>query len=417
MGLFGLFKAKPFVVTTELSDPQLRAAAELIDDRVGKQGDRIVTSKDIEKTRAMLKKHDEYVAKGKNEKSPLASMMLTEIDVVRTAIDRLEAALHGEKPKVGNRPFCTSLSVDTIHDKAAKKTAAFLAANFGNGAAQLNLKEVDDVRELLEARASGATLTPAQQALATKLDAATAAGEFSVAAFHNIELFMFTGKGGLVQHGPVYITGKKFDDVYKLPVPEGFDWKDTKKVSDLLDDYERRFKECGFDRIYVKSDAGELFVALNPKGRLKRVADDYRAQFKDDGALKDSGDVLRAVDVDNSFTEAVFGFWGKLVHRLVSSIRGRFTNDETSKAIKDAADKVSDAPKGEQLKQMLVAGSVVAGMGVATINVPVAVGIAAVASVGVTAANVFEMARIGKDKLPVLNAAGITVNRDETISH
>jgi hypothetical protein len=146
------------------------------------------------------------------------------------------------------------------------------------------------------------------------------------------------------------------------------------------------------------------------------VQNDFNAGARRDGETVDSGQVLRAVDVDNSWREAVFGFWGKIVRTLVEGIRDRFSKEDTGAAIAAAADKV-EGPKKDQLKQMLLAGSVVAGMGVATINVPAAFLITSVVGALATGANVVEMLRVGRDKLPILHAAGVTVNRDEALNH
>ena len=413
MSVFGLFKPKPFVATTEIADGEARAGAELIDDHVGKKKDGVVTKADLDKTRELLKKHDAFVKAGKNEKSPLAALMLKEIATVRASLDHLEAALHGPKPKVGNRVYCTSLRVDTIHDQGAMKTAKFLAANIGGGKAQLNLHEVDEVSGALDVREHGGPPTPAQAAILAKVEAAIVSGDFDLKAFRNIELFMFTGKGGLVQHGPVYISGKPFHGVYKMPLPEGFDFSDAEKTKALLDGLEDDFKDTGYDRVYLKNDKGELFVALNESGGISRVKKGFRAQFKDDGEYKDSGEVLRAVDVDNSVSEAIFGFWSKLAKKLVDGIKGRLTNDETGKAIRDVADKQEGSlTKGENFRAMLLAGSAVASMGVATINLPAAAIVAVGAFTVSTGASLVAMAATDKSDLAVLNRAGVAVNRE-----
>jgi hypothetical protein len=317
---------------------------------------------------------------------------------------------------VGNRVFCTSLRVDAIRDPQTLRVAQYLATHIGKGESQINVSEMDVVARAVAANTSGLPLSEAQRELLNTLTQAEAAGEFNLNRFADIYTYMMTGKGGLVQHGPIFVTGKRFDEVYKLHPPADLDWNNPEAVGAMLDDFERRFKSSGFDRVYVRNTEGALFVALNEKGALKRVQNDFNAGARRDGETVDSGQVLRAVDVDNSWREAVFGFWGKIVRTLVEGIRDRFSKEDTGAAIAAAADKV-EGPKKDQLKQMLLAGSVVAGMGVATINVPAAFLITSVVGALATGANVVEMLRVGRDKLPILHAAGVTVNRDEALNH
>jgi hypothetical protein len=389
-----LFGQQPFVKSDELKDTNLRAAAELIDEQVGKKNDKTVTPKDLEKMRDLITRHDAAATAQHPEKSPLSHLMLTEIEIVRKSLDGLDAAMHAPKLAVGRRVFCTSLLVSAIADPKVRETAAQVARAIGKGPDQLNLKELDDARAAIQ---SGALKG------------------IDMNAFSAIETFMFTGKGGLVTFGPVYVSGHRFDTVYKLPVERGLG---DAKLRKAIADFEQRFKETGYDRVYVKNDAGDLFIALNGKGALKRVEPHFRAQFRDDGELKDSGEVLHVADVDNSMKEATIGFWSKLLRKVIEGVRAAATKKETGEALLHAAEGTKEEDKKmspQQMQSLAIAGGMVASMGVATLNAPVAAVMAVATGLIATAANVAVMAQTGKDMTAVLHAVGVTVNRDEAV--
>ncbi len=419
-----LFKPKQSFETREVADHRHRAAAEIIDERVGKKRDHEVTAKDLNKAERLLTKHNEAVAAGTPDKSPLAMGRAvageiggpSEADLLTEALPHLKSYLHTEAETRRRGPFATTVRVGAIRDPEVAKCAAFIAACFGSGADELNLSELGAARVAFEASKRG-SLDPK---LAEKMDATTNRGALTEDHLAELELFFNHGKGGLVSHGPISINGRPYHDVFAVPTtPNVPEVKDDKTAAALIEEYEQRLGDCGYDRIYVHTDDNRILVALNESGALDRVHPKDRIQLGTSGNYVDSARVARVVDVANSMHEATLGFWRKVIGKAVGAIRGKILAN-LDRDINSGTSKVADAKKAEasdkvDIKELAVGAGVVASMGAAFFNIPGAVMVAAGTGGVVTAMNVIDYVATGHDLSAVYHAAGVTLNRDERI--
>jgi hypothetical protein len=234
--LWGLFQKK-FFATPEIHDTRLRVAAELVDSVEGKKGDRIVTERDLKNAKSALDAHDKAVSKKRWDQSPLKSLMVPEIEVMRAGLPELNQFLHATKAEVP-KPFCTSLLVDALANDDTRDTAIAMINCFKPGTSELNLGQLLDTKRVLTdiARTQPAALPfsdairaaakagpidssnfPTKSKSYTSLicDAVTK-GDIDPDEFTKLDLYMLTGKGGLATH-PVEILGTPFE-AYRIPV-------------------------------------------------------------------------------------------------------------------------------------------------------------------------------------------------------
>jgi len=421
MGLFG-FGPKKLVDVRTIENEQHRAAAELIDERVGTTKNHIITDHDVANAEKLLAKHQRALDKGEPHKSPFRVLDpemtggvvgKSEADVLANNLSALKDYLR-DKNDAYSGPFATTIQTDAIRDKDLQKTAAFIAEVFGTGGDEVNLKELGAARMAL-----GKEDSP----YAAKIAASELKSHFTEDKLFKIEQFMLHGKGGLCDHGPVSINGQVFHDVFMLPpttsTPE---ITDNATLKAFIDEYELRFQKTGYDRIYVH-DEGRVFLALHKSGRLHRVEPMFKVQMSADGDYKDSGTVARVVDVSNSYNEATFGFWRDIIGNITKGIRGKLQANlekdldvASTNAIADAKPEESEGSKPD-MKDLAVGAGVAASLGAAMFNIPAAVMVVSGTGGLITAMNVIDYVATGHDKAPFYHAIGVTVNRNERIKH
>jgi hypothetical protein len=425
MGLFGLGPKKS-IDTRKIENEQHRAAAELIDERVGKQDDHQITDKDLKAAEKLLVKHQRANAAGKPHESPFRVLdpsltaginTVSEADLLAQNLPALSDYLKDPKETFSG-PFATVIRTDAVREQSLRNTAAFIAEIFGQGADEINLKELGLARKAFNAL-EAKQLNTSDPQLAEKIAASEQSKSFTGENLAKLEQFMLHGKGGLCDHGPVSINGQVFEDVFLLPFTNAETVTDNASLKAIIDEYELRFQKTGYDRIYIH-DEGKVFVALHKSGRLNRVDPGFRVQMSADGDYKDSGVVARVVDVSNSYKEATFGFWRDVVGNVVGGIRGKLhanLEKELDVASTAAVSKPEGGKSKPEMKDLMVGAGVAASLGAAMFNIPAAVMVISGTGGLVTAMNVIDYVATGHDKAPFYHAIGVAVNRNESVKY
>lgn len=383
----------------EVKDRRLKAAAELIDGRFGTRHNDWVSEKSIQQATQQLQKSDHGVFK---------DLSAYEIQILKDALlpadesrPTLRDFLRAEAPKPKG-PFATAMETRAILDPSVRACAEAVAHNFGTGVTQINLSEL---REAQDAIAKGQVP-----------DSIRDVPEFNLDNLAELELFLMTGKGGLVTQEGVTIGGQRFSEAFPLPG----DPSDTA----VIQKYGDFFDGCGYDLIFIEGPARDphpqLYVVLNESGELK-VKKNMSVQLGTEGAYQDLGRVIDTADVNNSLLESTVGFWGDVAKGLVKTIRGKLGKNldtRVENAASNAADSMSKnggAGSNNAMTSMLAAGAVGAGVGAAltTWMLP-----ATAATVGaVSGFNIYDatMNRRRRDKSMIYHAMGVGVNQERPI--
>lgn len=404
MGLFGLRTKPRTLAIASLADRRLKAAAELIDERLRDKFDDQVSEKNLKTALEQLNRSDHGVFR---DLSPYEIQLLRDalIPSGDAARPTLADFLRDDAPPKARGPFATALETRAILDPEVRSCAEVVARNFGEGETQVNLSEL---RMAQEALARG-ELPPGAQGVAA-LNADNLA---------QIELFLMTGKGGLVTHEGVSIAGHHFKEAFPLPGNPG--------DADVLASYDRFFESSGYDLIFIqgppKADAEhpQLYVVLHESGDLP-VRVGMPVQLGAEGRYQDLGQVVAVHDVANSVQEATWGFWSDVALGLVKNIRGRLGTDLDTRLESAAARAASglggnDVDKKGTLNMtgMLAAGALGAGLGaaVSTVAFPLTTAVGA----SVTGFNLLDAHknRYGRDKSAIFHAMGVGVNLDQPI--
>ncbi len=400
--------------STHIRDPKLRAAAETVDKHTGTKNDREVTSSDLDDAEQLIAKHKAALAAGTPNKSPLK-------DVHAVAIAQLEEALPELRKHLGQAdtarglaaPFCTSMGTAAIADDDVRACAAAIAKAL-DGKGELSLASFLDARDVFRGKATDDG-PAATQKVKDLLGPLIKDGTIDAERLDALDVFFLTGQGGIMSHGPIRISGRTFDDVYRLPK---LDASDEKTIAA----YEKRFADCGYDRLYIKGDNGDVYLALHEKGEMSAVKDGYRVSMRNDLHQRDSGEVLAVVDVTNSWTEATIGVWKRTLTKVVDAAFGA-VGIKADKRIEAAANGIADAvvPEAEKtgkrdLATIAVAVTSVTAYSALLAAVPIAAVGVGVAALGLTGASVAKFALQKQDKTSIFHALGIGVNRSEPVT-
>jgi hypothetical protein len=410
--------------TTRISDSFLRAAAELLDSAVDRKADRVVTTGDVDKFRGLLAQHEQALAAGRPETSELSRTLgRKEIDVVVKNLPALDKLIEAQRQPAARTPFFTCLNIRAIAETRSRDCARALLDCLGDKGSELNIAEFLRAKHVLEALQDGTEgeLTAADAALVDPLRQAQKEGRIPEPAFDAIDIFFLSGKGGLVNSGPVCINGQEYPDAFRLP-----SGKDEGKPDDLnqcVDYYEKHFARSAYDRIYIKGFDGQLYVALNKKGALDSIQEGYRVQMCRDHHLTDSGEILRIVDINNSGREAVWGYWKRATLGLLDRVGRAFGKaaddrvDSAAKAIVNGQIPEAGRTQKQDIATMLTAGGYLASLGIGSLVLPAAaVGLLAV-PIGFTGASIVDYATRKHDLAPFYHAAGATVHHDEPLRY
>lgn len=388
---------KSFMIQ-EIKDRRLKAAAELIDGHLGNRHDDSVSDKCIQQATKQLQKADHGVFRELSayEIQILKDALLPSDDDRPTLNDFLRE--DSAKPK---GPFATAMETRAILDPDIRLCAETVAQNFGSGVTQINLSELREAQDAI-----------AQNQLP---DSIRGVAQFNAENLAELELFLMTGKGGLVTQEGVTIGGQRFREAFPLP-GDPSDAKTIQKYGDF-------FEGCGYDLIFIEGPAkdphSQLYVVLNETGELK-VKKNMSVQLGAEGAYQDLGRVIDTADVNNSLFESTVGFWGDVAKGLVKSIRGKLgkhLDTHVESAASNAAGSMTtgDAGSNTAMTSMLAAGAVGAGVGAAltTWMLP-----ATAVTVGaVSGFNVYDAAmnRRRRDKSLIYHAMGVGVNQERPI--
>ena len=397
--------------TPQIRDPGLRAAAETVDECTGKVGDREVSADDVAKAERLLDEHRKAIAAGRPEKSPLDGIHYAAIAQMEAHLPELQALFDAGPPKKKQKPWCSSFLTESIAIDSARNCAHAIAHAITGDGSELSLADFLDARDIMNGRLTdkGEEETARVKAL---LDPLLADGTINAKAMEALDVFFLTGHGGLMSHGPVEVTKDfVFDDVYRLPTKGA---KDDKELGKVIEDYERMFKRCGYDRVYIRGKQGELFVALRERGNVDWIQRGFKVKMRNDEHKVPSGEVVYVFDERNSFTEATWGLWKKTIEKLTDAWSNA-VNDRLDKSIEDAAKRaVEGIPATREQKgdgrNLLTAALLLTTVGGISAALPT-VGLTLLgASLLATGTSVVRWGLLEHDKTPILYAMGVTVN-------
>jgi hypothetical protein len=404
MGLFGIGggNAKSFQVR-DLADRRLKAAAELIDDALGTEHDDKLTDKDLKKAAAQLQKADHGAFKGLGD---------YEIQLLKDALlpqdgtqGRMLTDFLAEEQVKPVGPFATAIETKAILDPEVRVAAETVAKNFGTGEEQVNLTEL---RQAMGALRDG------------KLPDGANVPQVNEQTLGDLELFLMTGKGGLVTHEGVAIGGSRFKEAFPL--------SGDPDSPEVIQHYDKFFESCGYDLVFIKGpkppgeEKAQLYVVLNESGALQ-VKAGMQVQMGQDGDYQDLGKVVATHDISNSFGEATWGFWGDVASGLVKGIRGKLgKNLDTQLEVAASgaaagmttvqpADKKADGT----MTTVLAAGTLgaVGGAVASSFVAPAAIAL----GVSVSGFNLIDAYknRLGRDKSLIFHAMGVGVNQERHV--
>lgn len=460
--------------TSSLIDSNLRAAAEVIDQHIGKKNNHEITLKDLQEAERLVEDAALGVGKAAETWHPDA------IAVVKQNLPKLWAEFKEAEPKDTVKDKYAAILIDTIADPSVRKTARLLASRFARPRAEVSIDDIHETRKLLaEIKASK---PPSNPKLAKTITDGVAAKTFDEDAFNRLATFMTTGVGGISNHGPVNISGREFADVYWLPLDlldtqsepvavnvdgaeeeqepaaasaagadaaaQPADGEDApaaatrrrssrparerseSELNSIIDEYTKRFKRTGYDCIFFLGADKRLYVALNDKGAVDKINEGFRLNFVHDSSTTDSCVVLRVVESNNSIGDATVGFWGKLVRKLGDTMNALLFR-RIDKRLEQSATRVQRATKDElstdekhNLQRMVITGGTVAALGAAMASAGAVLGefplvAGSVAGIGavMTAVQIVDYLATTRDKTAILNASGHVVNTTGPIVH
>jgi hypothetical protein len=338
------------------------------------------------------------------------------VDQFQTKLPELKSLVAAAQGQPVDVPFSRTVGVDAIVPDAIRRTAAALTAGTERPD-RLTLEQVTEAQSLL---ADGSTAGTSDRA--GTLKGARAKGEITDDSLAALETFLRTGQGGLLCHGPIQISGKKFSDVYRLPFdPAQGDMRAA------IADYESKFADSGYDRVYLRAEGdGALYLALNDHGRISdRVKTGYKSELPKGSERACLLEVVHVHDVPNGFREALAGPWRDTVARLgdgiTRALQGK-ASEGLERAVADAGAAVTGAPATRaQLGDLARLGTAFTGLSavgtmvcVAELAVPVALGVTGATAVmsGVSVANGARN-RFGQSKAPIVHALGLV----PTVAH
>lgn len=394
-------------------DAGLLSAAQTIDKHVGKKNDKSITADDLDGAQKLLEQHQHALQQGTPDKSPLKDLHPVAVKQLEANLPALRKLLHGETAEKSKQagPYCTSVGVEAIaHDDVKAAAAAIAKALDNNGGKELSLASFLDARDVLAGKQTDGG--PAETAkIKAALQKAIDDKVLSPKAMETLDVFFLTGQGGLLNHGPIKISGKEFDDVYRLS-------GDAKDADKLIAHFESRFAECGYDRIYLKGGDGALYLALHEKGELKNVKEGFRVSMRNEHDSRSSGEVLATVDVANTWTEATVGIWKKTFVKWGDSIANLFKS-KAEKQLDTAGGVIVDGALGkglsaDQKKDLWKIGGAFAGLTawgtLATVFTPALIG-AAGAAVTLTGVSAVRYALSEKSVTAIHHELGVAVNQ------
>jgi hypothetical protein len=311
-------------------------------------------------------------------------------------------------------PFTNTIGVEAIANDAARRCATALTSG-------LERPDVLTLAQVVEARAIVRDGPESTHPRASVVREALDAGLVTPAALEALETFLRSGQGGLVCHGPISVSGRVLNDVYRLPVHGG-------DVRAAIDAYEAKFGHTGYDRIYLQAQPeGGLYLALNDHGRISDlVKPGYRAALPEGSERSCALEVLHVVDVPNGFREAALGPWrdtvAKLGDAMAGALRGR-ASDGVERASTQAAAVVGGAPAPRaRVSDLVNLGTAFGGLtavGTAVclseLALPVALSAAGATAI-ISGVNVATWARNqgAQNKTAIAHALGIAVNQART---
>lgn len=350
------------------------------------------------------------------EQGRTGNVSLYLVDEFKNELPKLKALVAAAQGGPAEVPFSRTVGVDAIVPDAVRRTAAALTMGTERPD-RLTLEQVTEARSLLAGASAGGTSDRAK-ALASAKDK----GEITDDALAALETFLRTGQGGLVCHGPIQISGKTFNDVYRLPF-------DAAKgdLAAAIEDYERKFADSGYDRVYLRAEGdGALYLALNDHGRISdRVRTGYKSELPKGSDRACLLEVVHVRDVPNGFRESLVGPWRDTVARLgdgiTRALQGK-ASERLERAVADAGAAVTGGPATRaQLGDLARLGTAFTGLSAvgtmvcaAELAVPVALGVTGATAVmsGLSLANGARN-RFGHSKAPIVHALGLV----PTVAH
>lgn len=423
-----------FLDPNELTEPRLRAAAEIIGERVGRAGGQIRET-DVARIAHILDTYETRVQTGDMPRR-WRGFGGVELALLREKIDAIASRLHRVTEPTPS-PFCVSFKPSAIAHAQTRRCAELVASLGSTG--EVTSHALSQAVAILDA-------DELPDVLRTRLQDPNNREVFTPENIQSLMIFQSTGKGGIAHGGPISINGTTFTEVHVLT----HESIEPSQLGKLVQEIEEQINSSGYDRIYVTDTDGRLLLALNESGSISNIRPKMRVRVDDPdtGEFRGSGKVVLVVDVNNSLREATLGFWLELPRKITSaihradgeSIESRIqkvlADDKTSKSDTKKSDTPEEDINPEKTKKKKTgeasdsgrdkaeardsgtanwcfASGLGATLGTMAFSAPAAFG--AIAAIGgiVTAVNIGEYARNyrKRDKSPVYHAIGVTMAR------
>ena len=436
-----------------------RAVVRVLVDPKGKGPKKNAPTKEYI-TEAELKQVTEIIKAQQSGKSQLG---LTNVPELRRAdaLDRVKELDRFWHPMIvgeNDRAGYSAIAIDAFWSPEHREVAKLVAERFGN----LPIKDRVDSGAI--ERAHG--LLGDRKSLFNQLPGAADIQNFDQ-RLTEIRDFMNNGRSGLCNHGPVNIYGEIFGQVFRLPFlpaypppPPGPDEERNPALYNVLDDtiteYEERFKETGYDRVYIAGQDGRLYLAIRDKGGLDEVqrgaeatftskslteasaighgvAPDSQSLLRNSGRPAQIGQVLRTINVPNNVREAATSWGRNLLLRSVRSTQEQANQASPLVAMRNGPPGIVPARVGgtgnrpdgiwDQLKRVGflasfaaipglagVTGGYFTGQGLGTWAAVVGL-VTAATGVGTVLTQVIEQRITPRNTVAFLSAAGMTTQR------
>jgi hypothetical protein len=406
-------------------DARKFAAAQHIDATYGIKDNGVVTKRDLRLARKAYAQHQRLVSQGKAAYSPLAGVRPDVIDLYKE-IPSLEPLLHGRRAQV-HKDFFTSMPCNLIAVDGVRHCAKAIAENVGGRIGkednELNLDELQVAERVLK----GEDVSNGDPAVKACIDALKKDASFTVANVKRLSMFMRDGLGDILRYGTMRVNGREFTDVFRVPRRATKNGESTaaSAYDDAIQSLEALLGRVSYDRLYIKMEDGELYVALNHRrvygcdGSLNDIQEGYKVQVPGaDGKYRDAGMIIYKEDINNSVHEAVTQYFGDRLAALVKYIREKTKSGE-ARVTRDLGDGVVERinrPQAEgpasQIgwREALIGVGTVIASGVAVVSTPAAVATFFTTLGTVSVGNLYEVAHGVNDLRPLYHGLGIAVN-------
>jgi len=436
MSLKTRFKKPPenIVRPLTLPDGDVRRAAVEIEKRVGtRRHDNRLTEADLNAADAWIHEPIEDRKRSWMDRltgvpeNPFHNINEFSEELIRDNLPAIRALLEPENNDGRESFFANAFAVQAVRDPTLRDAAHVVAAHGLKDTSSLELNNKlqvnkSDLTKALELVKKGELPAPPDGMTPERL-----AEVFTPENIRTLQTFMMTGEDNLIALRNVKIDQETFE--YAFPM---FDFKlpdanavltrdDEARLQEKLTQFDERFRNSGFDRIYVRGPENDLYV-IPHKGVLKaqkgmRMQPGYEAR-----GWRDTGQVLATFNAKNSLDEATFVMWGNSADGITRMSERLFKSEPKLDTLWSKSDAEPSATLPALVSENLLTSP--AGMGAIGASLAIGAGVIVDASTtGIVAAMVAGLVQVTslasatrnmrrKELNVFFHAAGVSVNRE-----